>query len=123
MCAHAIGETFITRRYNTNLTNLSDWTNKHAIARLRPKFLWWFRYLCWAGPKSDKLRAADSADSRSYKVREGKTAGYRANFTDDQLHRIDAMVAAADLRAFGYAAGAIEPELAGGGRPALRRSA
>jgi hypothetical protein len=72
---------------------------------------------------SDKLRAADPADLRSYKVREGKVAGYRDNFTDHQLRRIDAMVAAADLGAFGYTAGTVGSEISGSGRPARRRSA
>ncbi len=54
---------------------------------------------------SDKLRPGDPNDLRSFKVREGKVGGYRSHFSAGELARIDAMVAATDLSAFGYAAG------------------
>ena len=62
---------------------------------------------------SDKLRPGDAADPQSFKVRQGKVGGYREQFTPEELARIDAMVAAADLGAFGYAAPVSEPEAAG----------
>ena len=40
-----------------------------------------------------------------FKVREGKVGGYRSHFSEVELAQIDAMVAATDLSAFGYAAG------------------
>jgi hypothetical protein len=51
---------------------------------------------------SDKLRPGDPANPRSFKVRKGKVGGYREHFSPAELARIDALVAAADLRAFGY---------------------
>ena len=56
--------------------------------------------------RSDKLRPGDPADPQSFKVRQGKVGGYRTHFNAEQLARIDALLAEADLRAFGYAPGA-----------------
>lgn len=54
---------------------------------------------------SDRLRPGDAGDPRSFKVREGRTGGYRERFTAAELARIDALLAEADLAAFGYAPG------------------
>jgi hypothetical protein len=62
--------------------------------------------------KSDKLRAADPGDPKSFKVRKGEVGGYREHFNKAQLDRIDAMLAAADLQAFGYSADASGTERA-----------
>ncbi len=48
-----------------------------------------------------KLRPADAGNPNSFKVREGKVGGHRDLFSEAQLQRLDAMVAEADLGAFG----------------------
>jgi hypothetical protein len=60
--------------------------------------------------KSDKLRPGDPADPQSFKVRKGKVGGYREHFSAAELARIDALVAAADLGAFGYTGGEANQE-------------
>ncbi len=59
---------------------------------------------------SDKLRPGDPADPQSFKVRKGRVGGYREHFDAEQLARIDALLAAADLEAFGYGPGAPRAE-------------
>lgn len=62
---------------------------------------------------SDKLRPGDPNDPQSFKVRKGKVGGYREHFTADELARIDALVEAAGLSAFGYTTDARQPETGG----------
>jgi|GEM_PF-1265861 len=54
---------------------------------------------------SDKLRPGDPADPQTFKVRQGQVGGYRAHFTEPQIAQIDAMLADADVSAFGYGQG------------------
>jgi hypothetical protein len=51
---------------------------------------------------SSKLRPVNPDDPNSFKVRKGKVGGYREHFSAAELAQIDALVAAADLVAFGY---------------------
>ena len=62
---------------------------------------------------SSKLRPGNPDDTNSFKVRKGKVGGYREHFTTAELARIDALVAAADLRAFGYTGGDATQETRG----------
>ena len=62
---------------------------------------------------SEKLRPGDPADPQSFKVRKGKVGGYREHFSAAELARIDALVADADLRAFGYTGGDVTQETRG----------
>ena len=54
---------------------------------------------------SSKLRPGNPDDPNSFKVRKGKVGGYREHFSAAELVIIDALVAAADLGAFGYTGG------------------
>ena len=51
---------------------------------------------------SDKLRPGDPQNPDSFKVRRGKVGGYRGYFDDQQLERLETLMAKADLGAFGY---------------------
>jgi alcohol sulfotransferase len=69
---------------------------------------------------TDRLRAADPAKEETFKVRRGKVGGYRDYFDADQLAAIEALMAAANLGAFGYLPAPIPseagPPAAGGAR-------
>lgn len=49
-----------------------------------------------------RLRPGDAGDPNSYKVRRGKVGGYRDYFDEFQLAKIEAVIEAAELDAFGY---------------------
>lgn len=51
---------------------------------------------------SKRLRPADARDPDSYKVRRGKVGGYRDYFNDDQIRKLDALVAKRLNPVFGY---------------------
>lgn len=58
---------------------------------------------------TDRLQVRDPSRPESFKVRRGKVGGYRDYFTPDQLARIEALIEAAGLRAFGYRPRSSEP--------------
>jgi Sulfotransferase domain len=74
-----------------------------------------------------RMRAGDRSNPDSYKVRRAKVGGYRDYFEDDQLARIDALVAASLSPAFGYheaddAPAAARPQAPGPEQPAIQTS-
>jgi hypothetical protein len=62
---------------------------------------------------SSKLRPGNPNEPNSFKVRKGKVGGYREHFSAAELASIDALVAGADLRAFGYTGGEATQETRG----------
>jgi hypothetical protein len=50
----------------------------------------------------DRLKAGDTEDPDSFKVRRGKVGGYKDYFTPEQLERIDALIRDRLSPAFGY---------------------
>ena len=57
---------------------------------------------------SGRMKPGDKNNPESFKVRRAKVGGYRDYFEDDQVERIDALVAERLSPAFGYQ-GAGEP--------------
>jgi hypothetical protein len=61
------------------------------------------------------MAPADRSDLRSYKVRRAKVGGYRDYFTEEQVRKIDTLVAASLSPNLGYGS---EPPPPGPGREA-----
>jgi hypothetical protein len=54
------------------------------------------------GAGDRKMAPSDPSDLRSYKVRRAKVGGYRDYFTEQQVRKIDALVAASLSPSLGY---------------------
>ena len=66
-----------------------------------------------------RMRAKDSSNPNSYKVRRAKVGGYRDYFEDDQLARIDALVETGLSPVFGYQEREVAPTAASSPTPAV----